>query len=86
MKKIAPAPRPAGRETIARDLADRYTGRLEPRQLRQALNEADALAALTPFPALFLPALAEEKVRAAATWSDRQQRLRRSDRAFALAA
>lgn len=40
-----------------------------------ALNEANSLAALTPFPLLFLPALAEEKLQAARVWSERQRRL-----------
>ncbi|HEY3854836.1 MAG TPA: hypothetical protein VGO67_10625 [Verrucomicrobiae bacterium] len=43
------------------------------RLVTQAVNEADALASLTPVPTLVLPALAEEKVQQAAAWSARQR-------------
>lgn len=43
--------------------------------LRRAMAEAESLALLTPFPHLFLPALAEEKVAAARQWVDRQQEI-----------
>ncbi len=43
--------------------------------IHQAVHEADALATLTPFPALFLPTLLEEKVALARDWSKRQRRL-----------
>jgi hypothetical protein len=44
--------------------------------IRQIVTEAEALAATTPFPALLLPALAEEKAQKAAKWSVRQQAIR----------
>jgi len=44
--------------------------------LELAINEADALAWQTEFPALFFPTLAMEKVRAVATWQEHQQWLR----------
>lgn len=49
--------------------------------VRRAVNEAESLATLTPFPALFFPALAEEKLRELRRWYLRQSRVRgqRSD-------
>ena len=44
--------------------------------LRLALNEAEALAWQTPYPHLVFPDLAEEKARAVAAWSARQQAIR----------
>jgi hypothetical protein len=49
------------------------------RLVSQAVNEADALASLTPVPTLVLPTLAEEKVQEAAAWSARQRSVLRSD-------
>ena len=45
----------------------------EPRLLRQALNEAEAIAWQTGFPQLVFPSLALEKARAVATWERRQR-------------
>jgi predicted secreted hydrolase len=50
-----------------------------------ALNEAEALAWQTDYPQLFFPALAVEKIRAAAAWQTRQQTLQRPRLAFAQA-
>jgi hypothetical protein len=58
---------------------------VEKRLVRQAVNEADALAFLTSVPLLLLPALAEEKVEEVAAWSARQRAVRHAD-PFALAA
>ncbi len=44
--------------------------------LRTAVNEAEALAWQTPYPHLFFPALAEEKVAAAQQWAARQRSIR----------
>ncbi len=49
----------------------------EPRLLRQALNEAEAIAWQTGFPQLVFPSLALEKARAVATWESRQRTMRR---------
>lgn len=49
------------------------------RLVSQAVNEADALAAQTPIPALVLPTLAEEKVQQIAAWAVRQRSLLASD-------
>ena len=68
---------------LAADLAHRFNN-LNGQLLWQAVNEADALAATTPFPALVLPALAEEKVRHASLWAARQRLVR--ERTIALAA
>jgi hypothetical protein len=43
--------------------------------LERAVAEAEALAWTTPYPLLFLPALAEEKVVHARQWSERQQEI-----------
>ena len=48
----------------------------EPRLLRQALNEAEAIAWQTGFPQLVFPSLALEKARAVATWENRQRTMR----------
>jgi len=48
----------------------------EPRLLRQALNEAEAIAWQTGFPQLVFPSLALEKARAVATWERRQRTMR----------
>ena len=56
------------------------------RLLRQALNEAEALAWQTMFPHLTFPALAAEKVQAVIAWDARQQSMRRPNPPFAPAA
>lgn len=43
--------------------------------IRRAVDDADALAALTGFPQLLLPDLALEKVQSASHWNQRQQKL-----------
>src|SRR5690242_12478123 len=50
-----------------------------------ALNEAEALAWQTDFPELVFPSLAVEKVSAVAAWNRKQQSLRRSMTALAVA-
>ena len=50
--------------------------------LRRALNEAAALAWLTPFPLLVLPVLAEEKAQAALAQARRQRRILERSRAM----
>lgn len=63
----------------ARALIEREFGLLrqrEPRLLRQALNEAEAIAWQTGFPQLVFPSLAMEKARAVATWEYRQRTMR----------
>ena len=53
---------------------------------KQAVNEAEALAWQTPYPHLFFPSLAVEKVQAVASWQTRQQLLRQRQPLFAEAA
>jgi hypothetical protein len=72
------------KETITSDLASRFAGTLRPEFVRQVVNEADALAATTGFPALFLPTLAEEKVEFASEWQARQRLIQ--ERSWRLAA
>ena len=54
--------------------------------LQSALNEAEALAWQTPYPHLFFPVLAEEKLTAARRWVGRQELLRGSNWTRVLAA
>jgi len=61
---------------IARALVEREFSSLrqrQPRLLRQALNEAEAIAWQTGFPQLVFPSLALEKASAVATWENRQR-------------
>jgi hypothetical protein len=62
---------------LARHLKDRlareYCGDLPEKLVHRAVGEAEALAALDPFPHLILTVLAEEKVLAMRTWFQRQQ-------------
>ena len=60
---------------VTADLASEFVGLLDRDALRRAVNEADALAATTPFPVLFLPALAEEKAHGALHWHARQREI-----------
>jgi hypothetical protein len=46
--------------------------------IRLALNEAEGIAQQTGFPGLFFPALATEKVTAAATWILNQEIIRQN--------
>jgi hypothetical protein len=62
------------KSAITANLAEEFAGVLRLETTRQVVNEADALAASTPFPALFLPALAEEKVVFATRWQNKQRR------------
>ena len=66
-------------EKIKQSLWSDFSGGSEVRRhwVRLALNEAEALAWLTPFPDLLFPALAEEKARKLSFWADRQQTLLR---------
>ena len=71
------------KERITNQLMAQYGSFMPPSLVRQAVREADSLAAITPFPALFLPSLAEEKVRLAQRWSIRQKAIRERSVAFA---
>jgi hypothetical protein len=72
------------KERLSAQLAAEYGVSINHALLRQAINEADALAATTPFPSLFLPTLAEEKVQLAYVWNSRQRAIR--EQTWALAA
>ena len=56
------------------------------RLLRQALNEAEAVAWQTMYPHLVFPTLAAEKIQAVIAWDTHQQSVRRTSPAFVLAA
>ena len=72
------------KDRIAASLETEFAGTIGSRLIRQIVTEAEALAATTAFPALLLPALAEEKARNASKWAVRQQTIR--NRSFTLAA
>ena len=61
------------KESLTVELATRFAGILPPEIVRQVVNEADALAASTEFPTLFLPTPAEEKVLLASRWQSKQR-------------
>jgi len=68
---------------LVKKLSAEYSA-VEPRLVYLAVNEAHALASLTPVPLLLLPTLAEEKVQSAAAWSThRRFRPSAGDLAFA---
>ncbi len=64
------------KEKVADELNETFAA-AHPELVRQAVNEAAALAATTAFPNLFLPALAEEKVLFASQWQMKQERILR---------
>ena len=69
----------AGIESVKTKIANDFqeTWELSGQPLRLALNEAEALAWQTAYPHLLFPALALEKVQAAAAWQTRQRSLHR---------
>ena len=71
--RINPALLGAIKSRLVRVFAGVFAGLSTP-VIRQAVNEAEALAAATGLPHLFLPALAEEKVREA-----RQRQVRQAE-------
>ena len=58
----------------------------EPRLVRLALNEAEALAWQTGFPELVFPILAQEKADKVSSWHERQQSVRQKRPLHAFAA
>lgn len=58
----------------------------QPRMLRLALNEAEAVAEETGFPELLFPALAAEKAQAVASWLQKQKCIRAPAYSIAFAA
>src|SRR5437867_2640265 len=63
------------KRALTRQLAREHAGALPVSLLQRAIDDAWSLATLTPFPHLFLPALAEEKVATARKWFVRQRRI-----------
>lgn len=70
------------RERFLFEILDTHGADLPADLLVAALSEAEALAGLTPFPELFLPALAEEKVSHLRDWWQRQRRIRSQEISF----
>jgi len=68
---------------LTSQLTAEAAGLLSAHTVQLAVNEADSLAATTQFPALFLPELAEEKVRNALAWQARQWAMQGQTLAFA---
>ena len=68
----------AGIEQVKNKIAERVSRNVgsHGQVLQLALNEAEALAWQTDYPHLLFPALAVEKVQAAAAWQTRQQSVR----------
>jgi hypothetical protein len=88
VKPTSPAPFRARQEAElerlkAQLLAERLEGRGEPQldsHLRQAANEAAALAWVTRYPLLVFPALFEEKAETALLRAERQEQIRQRSR------
>ncbi|HMO66022.1 MAG TPA: hypothetical protein PKE47_12510 [Verrucomicrobiota bacterium] len=72
------------KEVLLAEFAPRFPGARH--ALRLALNEAEALAAQTPFPHLVFPVLAREKAEALAAWRRRQGALRPARKVISFAA
>lgn len=74
--------------TVRAMVEQQYASRFEPqpRLIRLALNEAEAIAWDTGFPHLIFPTLAWEKVRDMAEWQTRRRQIRDRDPMLALAA
>jgi hypothetical protein len=90
MKRPAGAARSAGATLgtlggrLLRELGWTLPAGMPPELAARAVREAEALAALTPYPELMLPELAREKIEAASAWHRRQQRIfERTSVAFA---
>jgi hypothetical protein len=75
----------AGIESVKTKIANDFQETLElsGQSLQLALNEAEALAWQTAYPHLLFPALALEKVQAAAAWQTRQRSLHQHRSVFA---
>jgi hypothetical protein len=75
----------AGIESVKTKIANEFQETLElhGQSLQLALNEAEALAWQTAYPLLLFPALALEKVQAAAAWQTRQGSLHQHRSIFA---
>lgn len=78
-RRSRPSPTASAAKLLKNRVASRleleYSDQLDQRDIALAVNEADALAALTPFPALFFPTLAEEKTLQAKAWQAKQNQL-----------
>jgi hypothetical protein len=74
------------KDTVKDHLEREYGNVLDGTSIQQIVNEADALAAFTPFPTLFLPTLADEKARAVVRWQGKQKLLWAHGSGYAFAA
>ena len=71
------------RDRLMQRIAIELRGGVSEPLVRRAVIEAEALANTTPFPLLFLPALAEEKVRSVRQWTGRQREILERQRTWA---
>ena len=71
------------KDRLTVELNTEFGGLLNSAAVRQAVNEADALASITLFPTLFLPDLAEEKARLASRWQAKQHLIKGRTLSFA---
>jgi hypothetical protein len=60
---------------VMQKLAGEFSKGISGRLLERAVGEAEALAWSTPYPLLFLPVLAEEKVLSARQWAEHQRQI-----------
>jgi hypothetical protein len=74
------------RERLIEKLSNDAYGLVPEAMVEQAVLEAEALAWSTPYPLLFLPELAEEKVNNAGRWALRQHQVLARQRALATVA
>jgi hypothetical protein len=72
------------RSRIAAEFREKFES--QQNSFQQALNEAEALAFQTEYPHLVFPALAMEKVQAAAAWQTRQRAVYQHQPIYAAAA
>lgn len=72
-----------GKQVLA-ELAREYKASLPGQWLERAFAEAEAVAWSTPYPLLFLPELAHEKVQNVRRWAERQQQILQARPAYAV--
>jgi hypothetical protein len=72
-----------GKQFLA-ELAGEYKSSLPGQWLERAFADAEAVAWSTPYPLLFLPELAREKVHNVRRWAERQQQILQATPAYAV--
>lgn len=72
-----------GKQLLA-ELAGEYKASLPGLWLERAFADAEAVAWSTPYPLLFLPELAREKVQDVRRWTERQQQILQAGAPYAM--